>query len=73
VGWSAGRKEEVVLRLLRGDLLDLLARKRGQPAGRISARREDFLAADPTSSGGCVWVLVDRAGSVVPFNRMLVT
>jgi transposase len=43
--WSAQRKEEVVLRLLRGESLDLLARETGQPAGRISAWREDFLAA----------------------------
>ena len=37
VRWSAGRKEEVVLRLLRGESLDLLARETGQPAGRIAA------------------------------------
>ena len=43
--WSAQRKEEVVLRLLRGESLDLLARETGQPAGRISAWREDFPAA----------------------------
>jgi transposase len=43
--WSARRKEEVVLRLLRGESLDLLARETGQPAGRISAWREEFLAA----------------------------
>ncbi len=45
VRWSAPRKEEVVLRLLRGESLDLLARETGQPAGRISAWREEFLAA----------------------------
>ena len=45
VRWSARRKEEVVLRLLRGESLDLLARETGQPAGRISAWREEFLAA----------------------------
>jgi len=45
VRWSARRKEEVVLRLLRGESLDLLARETGQPAGRLSAWREDFLAA----------------------------
>ncbi len=45
VRWSARRKEEVVLRLLRGESLDLLARESGQPAGRISAWREEFLAA----------------------------
>ncbi|MDP9399758.1 MAG: hypothetical protein M3P39_02160 [Actinomycetota bacterium] len=35
----------MVLRLLRGEGLDALARETGQPAGRISAWREDFLAA----------------------------
>src|SRR3954465_15875993 len=45
VRWSARRKEEVVLRLLRGESLDVLARETGQPAGRISGWREEFLAA----------------------------
>jgi transposase len=45
VRWSARRKEEVVLRLLRGESLDALARETGQPAGRISGWREEFLAA----------------------------
>ncbi len=45
VRWSARRKEEVVLRLLRGEGLDALARETGQPAGRLSAWREEFLAA----------------------------
>jgi transposase len=35
----------VVLRLLRGESLDLLARETGQPAGRIAGWREEFLAA----------------------------
>ena len=43
--WSARRKEGIVMRLLRGESLDLLARESGQPAGRISAWREEFLAA----------------------------
>ncbi len=30
--WSAKRKQEVVLRLLRGESLDALSRERGQPA-----------------------------------------
>jgi hypothetical protein len=34
-----------VLRLLRGESLDLLARETGQPAGRIASWREEFLAA----------------------------
>jgi transposase len=45
VRWSARRKEGVVMRLLRGELLDLLARETGQPAGRIASWREEFLAA----------------------------
>src|SRR5262245_52109734 len=45
VRWSARRKEQVVLRLLRGESLDLLARETGQPAGRIAAWREEFLGA----------------------------
>lgn len=45
VRWSARRKEELVMRLLRGESLDLLARESGQPAGRISRWREDFLAS----------------------------
>ena len=45
VRWSARRKEGVVMRLLRGESLDLLAREAGQPAGRIVAWREEFLAA----------------------------
>ncbi len=43
--WSARRKEEAVMRLLRGESLDLLARETGQPAARISRWREEFLAA----------------------------
>jgi len=45
VRWSARRKEGVVMRLLRGESLDLLARETGQPAGRVAAWREEFLAA----------------------------
>lgn len=45
VRWSARRKEEVVLRLLRGEGLDALARETGQAAGTISGWREDFLTA----------------------------
>ena len=45
VRWSARRKEGVVLRLLRGESLDLLARESGQAAGTISGWREEFLAA----------------------------
>ncbi len=45
VRWSAQRKQEVVLRLLRGESLDALARETDQPAGTISGWREAFLQA----------------------------
>src|SRR3954454_2151530 len=45
VRWSARRKQEVVLRLLRGESLDALARETGQAAGTIAGWREDFLQA----------------------------
>ena len=45
VRWSARRKEELVLRLLRGEGLDALAGETGQAAGAISSWREHFLAA----------------------------
>ncbi len=45
VRWSARRKEGVVLRLLRGESLDALAREHRVAAGTISGWREEFLAA----------------------------
>ena len=41
-GW---KKPEVVLRLLRGEALDLLSREFGIPAARLATWREAFLAA----------------------------
>ncbi len=41
--WSAKRKQEVVLRLLRGESLDTLSRETEQPAAVLSAWREEFL------------------------------
>jgi len=41
--WSAKRKQEVVLRLLRGESLDTLSRETGQPAAVLSGWRDDFL------------------------------
>jgi len=43
--FSAQRKAEVVLRLLRGEALDLLSRELGIPAARIATWREAFLDA----------------------------
>ena len=44
-GFSAQKKTEVVLRLLRGEALDLLSRELGIPATRLATWREAFLAA----------------------------
>jgi transposase-like protein len=43
--FSARHKTEVVLRLLRGEALDLLSRELGIPAARIATWREAFLNA----------------------------
>jgi transposase-like protein len=43
--FSAQRKAEVVLRLLRGEALDLLSRELGIPAARLATWREAFLDA----------------------------
>ncbi len=43
--WSATRKMEVVLRLLRGESLDLVAREIGVTAATVASWRETFLAA----------------------------
>lgn len=43
--WSAGKKLDVVLRVLRGESLDQLSREFGVEAHRIAAWRDDFLAA----------------------------
>jgi len=44
VRFSAQKKTEVVLRLLRGDDLDLLSRELQVPAVRLAAWRDAFLA-----------------------------
>jgi len=41
--FSARQKTEVVLRLLRGEALDLLSRELGIPAARLTTWREAFL------------------------------
>jgi transposase-like protein len=42
--WSARRKQEVVLRVLRGEDLDALSRELGVTAGAIARGRDQFLA-----------------------------
>jgi hypothetical protein len=46
---SAGRKREAVLRLLRGEDLELVSRGLGVTAAELSGWREAFLAAGETS------------------------
>jgi transposase-like protein len=41
---SAGRKQDAVLRLLRGEALELVSRELGVTAAELSAWREAFLA-----------------------------
>jgi transposase-like protein len=43
--WSANRKTDAVLRLLRGEKLDVLSRELGVEAHRLAAWRDEFLAA----------------------------
>ena len=43
--FSARQKTEVVLRLLRGEALDLVSRELGLPAARLTTWREAFLDA----------------------------
>src|SRR5688500_18636978 len=41
--WSAGKKMEAVLRLLRGEPLEVLSRELGVEAHRLAAWRDEFL------------------------------
>jgi transposase-like protein len=49
VRFSAQKKTEIVLRLLRGEAIDLLSREFGVPASLIAAWRETFLEAGQES------------------------
>jgi transposase-like protein len=42
--FSSGRKAEAVLRLIRGESLELLSRELGVTAATLSSWRDDFLA-----------------------------
>jgi transposase-like protein len=41
--WSAGKKTDAVLRLLRGESLETLSRELGVEAHRLAAWRDEFL------------------------------
>ncbi len=45
VRWSANKKQDAVLRLLRGEKLDELSRELRVEAHRLAAWRDEFLAA----------------------------
>jgi transposase-like protein len=45
--WSAGKKMEAVLRLLRGESLEELSRELRVEAHRLAAWRDDFLGRLP--------------------------
>jgi transposase-like protein len=61
--WSAGKKTDAVLRLLRGEPLEELSRELKVEAHRLAAWRDDFLAAGKHGLKGqrVVQSLDDRA------------
>ena len=50
--WSANRKMDVVLRLLRGEKLEELSRELGVEAHRLAAWRDEFLEGGKTALRG---------------------
>jgi transposase len=50
--WSAGKKMDAVLRLLRGEALETLSRELGVEAHRLAAWRDDFLEGDKEALKG---------------------
>jgi transposase len=50
--WSAGKKMDAVLRLLRGEPLEVLSRELGVEAHRLAAWRDDFLEGGKQSLKG---------------------
>jgi transposase-like protein len=57
--WSAGKKMDAVLRLLRGEPLETLSRELGVEAHRLAAWRDDFLEGGKDALKG---QRPDRAG-----------
>ena len=66
VRWSANKKTDAVLRLLRGERLDELSRELRVEAHRLAAWRDEFLAAGP----GGVPTLDGRGGRHVRNHTM---
>src|SRR5438067_12033076 len=76
---SAGRKREAVLRLLRGEDLELVSRELGVTAAELSGWRDAFLAAGEASPrsrpadarGTEIGRLKERVGELTMANELL--
>ena len=53
--WSAGKKMDAVLRLLRGESLEVLSRELQVEAHRLAAWRDDFLEGGKHGLKGQRW------------------
>lgn len=77
--FTARRKSEAVLRLLRGEDLDVVSRELGVPANKLSEWREAFLAAgeanlksrEPTPQDEEVLRLRALVGDLMMRNELL--
>jgi transposase-like protein len=79
--WSAGKKTDAVLRLLRGEPLEVLSRELGVEAHRLAAWRDDFLeggkdalkgpAAGPVGRGSGVAAGERKVGQLTVENEIL--
>ena len=72
---SAKRKQSAVLRLLRGEDLELVSRELAVPAAEVSAWRDAFLAAGKTRSadgrGAEIGRLKAKVGDLTMANELL--
>ncbi len=77
--WSAGRKREVVLRLMRGESAELLSRELGLPIVRLEQWREKAEAAlegalkerETGQAGGQLAAAMRRIGELTMENELL--
>ena len=77
--WSAGRKREVVLRLMRGESAELLSRELGLPLFRLEQWRQKAEAAlegalkerEADQAGGQLAAAMQRIGELSMENELL--
>jgi hypothetical protein len=77
--FSARRKVEIVLRVLKGESLDELSREIGQPASRIAEWRDEFLRAgeasmktrEPNAQDEEIRKLKETIGSIAMENEVM--